>query len=70
MILNSIVTLDNDKEYVVVNSIKYAGKEYLVLSEATEEKANIMFCEYINDELILVLDETLVNILIKLQVSI
>lgn len=63
MEIGTVLTLDNNKKYVVVDSINYVGKVYLFLTEENENEVNIMICEYNNSQLNLVEDEELIKTL-------
>ena len=60
---NYILTLNNDKKYALVNSLKYNDKDYVYLSLLSDYK-EYMICEVIGDEVIQVEDENLLGKLI------
>ena len=60
---NYILTLNNDKKYALVNSLKYDGKDYVYLSLLSDYK-DYMICEVIDDEVLEVKDKNLLGRLI------
>ena len=47
---NYIVTLDNNKRYVLINTINYKEKDYIYLANIDEPR-DIIIGEVINDEI-------------------
>lgn len=58
-----IMLLDDNKKYVIINTLSYNNKNYILLSELNNFE-NYIIGEIINDEVILVEDENLVGQLI------
>ena len=55
-----VVTLDNDKKYIVVDSINYDNKIYLYLTEM-DDKNKYMIGELDNEDLIEIEDKNLLG---------
>lgn len=53
-LINSILTLDNDEKYMVLNQAVYQNKNYFLVAKVTEDEADVL------DEFKL-LEETEVN---------
>ncbi len=60
---NYILTLNNDKKYALVNSLKYNDKDYVYLSLLSDYK-EYMICEVIDEEVLEVKDKNLLGQLI------
>ena len=57
---NYILTLNNDKKYALVNSLKYNDQDYVYLSLLSDYK-EYMICEVIGDEVLEVKDKNLLG---------
>lgn len=58
-----LITLSNNKEYVVVSSIKYQGFNYVYILD-TETYKDYKLCKFSNEELSVVKDKDLLTVLI------
>lgn len=63
-----ILTLDNNKEYVVVSTLDYDNSHYVYLINIKDKK-DFMFCKFENNELIKITDNNLVERLMHLFVE-
>ncbi len=63
--MGTVLELDNGKTYTVVSKVKYQEKEYLYLIDVNDN-TNMMFCEFVGDELIAISDEGLIQKLVLL----
>ncbi len=51
-----IITLDDNKEYVLINSIEYDGRKYIYLVEL-ENNENCVFAELVNDDTVMEIED-------------
>ncbi len=63
-----ILTLDNNKEYVVVSTLDYDNSYYVYLINIKDKK-DFMFCKYENNELIKITEDNLVERLMHLFIG-
>lgn len=65
---NDILTLDNNKKYIVISSINYKNKKYYYLLDVDDNK-NAMICYEENNELIKIdnekNDKKFIDLLVK-----
>lgn len=72
-LINSIITLDNDEKYIVLNQAVYQGKNYYFVARVTDdeeevtEEFKLLEATEVNGEkaLQLVTDEKVINLLTK-----
>ena len=56
----TVLTLDNGKQYVVLEKIKYNGQEYLILFNE-ENPRELLYGEYLNQEITEVTNPNLIK---------
>ncbi len=64
--LGDLITLSDDKRYLVCSVINYDGKDYLSLTNI-DNMEDIIFCVYTNNELLKIEDESLVKNLLMMR---
>ena len=56
--IKDVLTLSDDKKYIVVSKIYYSGKDYLYLVDI-DDNENLKFCYLDNDEVVEISDKEL-----------
>ena len=64
--IGDLITLSDDKKYLVCSVINYDGKDYLSLTNI-DNREDIIFCVYTNNELLKIEDESLVKSLLMMR---
>lgn len=41
-LINSIITLDNDEKYIVINQAIYQGKSYFFVAKVTDDEQDVL----------------------------
>lgn len=57
---NDLVTLENNRKYLVLSKVEYKDEFYLYLT-STNEPYEIVICKIIDDELEVITNEDLIN---------
>lgn len=63
--VDSIITLENDEKYIVIDKIMYQNINYYFIVDINDEK-NFKFCYIENDELVETKNDNLIGVLMLL----